>query len=147
MRDPCKDSPKEATIQRFIKKREFTEALEKAFLAYEEEIKARCISGLRGYVDDPVAEGEELTQEIYAEFHRKLPIDYDPSISQVRTFLYHITARRIQDRRVRPKRNNISYELVSHKIEYREPYSPDPEMLFLDREKVEIADSIGFRGS
>jgi len=137
MRDAGRDSPEDDEIQRLIKMRKFTEAFTKAYLAFKRATKARIKGALRGNVDDPEAEAEDLSQKIFTEFFRLLPTRYDPNISKVSTYLYYITTRRIQDR-LKEIKYNISYDLVSGKIEDEEHHSPNPETLFLDQEKVEI---------
>jgi len=137
MRDAGRDSPEDDEIQRLIKNGRFTEAFEKAYLDFKQAVKYRIIAALRGNVDDPEAEAEDLTQKIFTELFRKLPTHYDPNISKVSTYLYMITTRRIQSR-LRQIKYNISYDLASGKNEDEEDHSPNPETLFLDQEKVEI---------
>src|SRR5262244_437625 len=97
MRDPSRDTPIEAAIQRLITAGKFDEACDEASLAYRGEIVTYCINTLRGYVSNPEADGEELAQEILDEFCRKLPAKYDSSIASTHTFLFMITKCRVID--------------------------------------------------
>jgi RNA polymerase sigma factor (sigma-70 family) len=134
---PERDSPKDDEIQRLIEMREYAKAFEKSYLAYKGPTKARIRAALRGYVDDPEAEAEDLTQNIFEELDRKLPTRYQPNLASVSTYLYLITTGRIRSR-LRQIRHNISAALASGKIEESDPHSPNPEKLYLDQEKVEI---------
>jgi DNA-directed RNA polymerase specialized sigma24 family protein len=142
MRDPDQDNPTEAESRCHIKKRYYEGIFEKFLQEWEGEIKRRCANELFLYMDDPITEAEELTQVIFTEFYRKLPTHYDPSISQVRTYLHTITTGRILDRRRHARRSRTNYyNHVTYEMKRRELHSPGPEKVVLDQEKVGKKDS------
>jgi DNA-directed RNA polymerase specialized sigma24 family protein len=102
MRDPSRDNPTEAEIQDLITQRKFREAFHKAYLSYWQGLVTYNIKRLVGHGSNPQADGEELAQETFGIFWKKLhippPIGYNPSRSIVRTYLFAIARNLVKDK-------------------------------------------------
>jgi RNA polymerase sigma factor (sigma-70 family) len=134
MTEPDSDYPRdrEAEIRRLIQKHDFEGALLLTIQVFGGEIKRKCIGTLQGYVDDPIAEADELTPKIFLAFYDSLH-GYDPAISGISTWLHTIARYKIIDRKRETSRATQWYELVKFEFEHSKLYSPSPEGLVLDR--------------
>jgi RNA polymerase sigma-70 factor, ECF subfamily len=141
MGEPDQEKPVEAEIRRHIKKRDFEGALETALREFRKEINTRVTNSLRDYVDDPEDEAEALTQIIFTKFYSTLP-RYDPSITRARTWLHRITTKCIAERRRHGRRQTIYYQLITHEMNRREPYWPNPQDRVLKQSMLELVKSV-----
>jgi RNA polymerase sigma factor (sigma-70 family) len=143
---PSPASPTEVAIHALITERRFEEALAAAYLAYHQEIVARCTMLLHRLMSDAEAEAEEVALQVFHEFSkslrkRKRKGRYHPSQANVRSFLHIIAGRRCIDKLRTPNRlipgRDVDVCGIDHR-KLRAAHAANPETVLLAKEERKL---------
>jgi RNA polymerase sigma-70 factor (ECF subfamily) len=128
----------ESRLQKLCEEGQWREAFDLAYQAYYPEIAGFCVTRLAKIVNDPVADGEEIAQQVFLEFFRRLGQgEFRGDRSSVRTSLFLLVRRRCIDR-VRAAQRNAARHGTEISQTDRAPKQRLPEEALLNEEWLRL---------
>jgi RNA polymerase sigma-70 factor (ECF subfamily) len=126
----------ESRLRELIAEKRWDDAFRCTYEAYYPQIAGFCINTLYGHVNDHIADGKDIAQQVFLEFFRTLIEErFRLHAARVRTFLFARARHRCVDELRRLNRGGPAPDVGAYQTEMVAP-QPMPEEVLLDEAQL-----------